>query len=84
VGSRVDNDFYPVDDWVVIKYSVLQSIPLSSQKMGDKLVLTWTNSGFNLQSAPTATGTFTNLPGATSPYTNPISGAQQFFRLISN
>jgi hypothetical protein len=27
---------------------------------------------------------FTNLPGATSPYTNPISGAQQFFRLISN
>jgi len=30
------------------------------------------------------TGTFTNLPGATSPYTNALTGAQQFFRLISN
>jgi len=27
---------------------------------------------------------FGDLPGATSPCTNPISGAQQFFRLISN
>jgi hypothetical protein len=35
-----------------------------------------------LQSAPAVTGTFTNIPGATnSPYTNPITAAQQFFRL---
>ena len=27
---------------------------------------------------------WTNVPGGTSPYTNPINGAQQFFRLISN
>jgi len=31
-----------------------------------------------LQSAPNITGTFTNLPGATSPYTNPITGAHKF------
>jgi len=50
------------------------------------VVLTWpTNAvGFVLQSAPAITATFTNLPGATRPYTNPIAGAQQFFRLISN
>jgi len=50
------------------------------------VVLTWpaNNANFTLQSAPALTGTFTNLPGATSPYTNPISGPQQFFRLISN
>ena len=27
---------------------------------------------------------FTNLPGATSPYTNSITDAQQFFRLKGN
>jgi uncharacterized repeat protein (TIGR03803 family) len=54
------------------------------------VVLTWpTNvagfsyAGYTLQSAPAVTGPFTNLPGATNPCTNPITGAQQFFRLIS-
>ncbi len=46
------------------------------------LVLHWTNAV--LQSAHVITGTFTNVPGATSPYTNPITGDQQYFRLISN
>ena len=41
-------------------------------------------SGFNLQSALAITSTFTNLPAATSPYTNAFTGPQQFFRLISN
>lgn len=27
------------------------------------------------------TVTFTNVPGATSPYTNALSGGQRFFRL---
>jgi uncharacterized repeat protein (TIGR03803 family) len=36
---------------------------------------------FALQSAPTLSGTFTNIPGARSPYTNAIAGSQQFFRL---
>jgi hypothetical protein len=43
--------------------------------------LNWTNAGFSLQSAPAVTGTFTNIHGATSPYTNPAPRAQQFFRL---
>jgi uncharacterized repeat protein (TIGR03803 family) len=38
--------------------------------------------GYTLQSAPALTGTFTNLPAATNPYTNPITGPQQFFRLM--
>ena len=52
------------------------------------IILTWpTNfagfdySRFILQSAPAVTGTFTNIPGATSPYTNPIARAQKFYRL---
>ena len=49
-----------------------------------KLVLIWTNAGFNLQTAPALTGPFTNLPGATSPYTHPLTAPQQFFRRIAN
>jgi len=49
-----------------------------------KLVLSWTNAGFTLQSAPALTGQFTNFPAATSPYTNPLTAPQQIFRLISN
>jgi hypothetical protein len=43
-----------------------------------------TDAGFNLQCAPAVTGTFINLPGATSPDTHALTGSQQFFRLISN
>ena len=46
------------------------------------VVLTWANAGYNLQSAPEVTGTYTTIPGATSPYTNAIIGGSRFFRLI--
>jgi hypothetical protein len=58
--------------------------PLTIQQLGTNVLLNWTNAGFSLQAAPAVTGTFTNIPGATSPYTNPIVGSQQFFRLIGN
>ena len=50
---------------------------------GAYVILTWpTNTaGVTLQSAAVITSTFTNIPGATSPYTNLITGGQQFFRL---
>jgi len=57
---------------------------LAFQKLNNELVLSWTNSGFNLQTAPAVTGPFTNRPAATSPYTNPLTASQQFFRLIGN
>ena len=55
-------------DYVTIKYS--SSIPpvhLDFQMLNNQLVLSWTNVGFNLQSAPAVTGPFTNLPAATRP-----------------
>ena len=54
------------------------------RQRSNQLVLSWTSAGFGLQSAPAVTGAFTNLPGATSPYTNPLTAPQQFFRLSSN
>ncbi len=50
---------------------------------GSNVVLDWPDATFALQTAPMLTGTFTNLPGVTSPYTNPISGEARFFRLES-
>ena len=62
----------------------LTPIPLVPQLTGGRLVLNWANSAFNLQSSPAATGPFTNVTGAISPYTNPPIGPPKFFRLKSN
>jgi hypothetical protein len=59
-------------------------IPLILQRAGTELVLSWSDVSFGLQSAPSLTGVFTNVPGATSPYTNFFTGSARFFRLKSN
>ena len=58
--------------------------PLAIRRSGTNVVLTWTNSAFGLQAAPAVIGAYINIPGAASPYTNAITGSQQFFRLIAN
>jgi hypothetical protein len=72
-------------DYATIMYSSgsLLRPYLSIQKLSNQTVLTWTNNGFSLQSAPAITGNFTNISGATSPYTNLTTGSQQYFRLLS-
>jgi hypothetical protein len=63
--------------------------PLQVEKVyapgvGELLVLTWTNSSFSLQAAPTVTGVYTNIPDAASPFAVAPSGRQGFFRLQTN
>jgi hypothetical protein len=70
-------------DIATVKYSVLRPVPLLMQRMENQFVLSWTNSAFLLQAGPSVAGPFTNVPAATSPYTNPIAEPQQFFRLRS-
>ncbi len=60
------------------------AIPLSIQLSGGNVILSWTNAVFTLQAAPAAGGAYTNVPGATSPYSTPLSGASRFFRLTAN
>jgi hypothetical protein len=55
-------------------------IPLTIEWVDGKAVLSWTDASFALQSASTIDGTFGNVSGATSPYTNTLSGPL-FFRL---
>ncbi len=63
--------------------AALSPIPLTIAKSGNDVTLTWANPAFTLQAAPVVTGTYTNVTGATSPYTIPASGTARFFRLIN-
>ncbi len=59
-------------------------IPLNVGASGTNIVLTWGNPGFSLQASPIVNGTFTNVMGAASPYTDTLPGSEMFFRLKSN
>lgn len=57
---------------------------LRIQRPGGVPVLSWDDPTFVLQSAPALGGTYTNVPSAASPYTNPVTGSRKFFRLMGN
>jgi hypothetical protein len=56
--------------------------PIQFGLSGGSLVLSWTNSSFSLAAASVVTGPYTRILGATSPYTNSISGSEKYFRLV--
>ena len=63
------------------------SVPLNIARQGSQVILSWTNSAnsaFVLQATTNLTGTFTNVTGAASPYTNSATNKQKFFRLENN
>ena len=61
--------------------SAVSAITLNKQVSGTDLVLSWSNPLFTLQTAPAVTGPYTDVPCATSPYNNAITGSEQYFRL---
>jgi hypothetical protein len=69
--------------FTVIKYSSLSGPSLSIERLPGALVLSWP-SGFSLQAASVLEGPFTNVPAASSPYTNKDTEPRMFFRLSSN
>jgi len=83
-GSR---DTFGIDNFI-LNYAAttvktpVSAIPLGIQTDGQNAVLTWTDATFALQAAPTPTGVFTNVTGATSPFTNALDAPATFFRLI--
>lgn len=56
-------------------------MPLSIERVGNQVVLSWTNSALTLQSSAVATSGYTNIPGASNPYTNELTAECRFFRL---
>src|ERR1051326_1700099 len=75
-GSAVDGTVF------VLSLASSPGIPLSIQSLRNKLVLSWSDSTFLLQASPAIGGIYTNVAGAQSPYTNSVTGLQQFFRLV--
>lgn len=79
-----------VSNYLDIKTSVIAPVlvtappTISITPSGTNVVLNWTGS-HTLQSAPSASGPFSNVPGpvTTSPYTNAVTGTAQFFRLLN-
>ena len=58
-------------------------IPLTVSQSGNNLILSWTDPAFKLFSGPSIDAITNEVVGATSPYTNSVSGSAQFFRLIA-
>lgn len=54
-------------------------ITLTIRVSGDQAILTWPAG--TLQSSGNLNGPYSNVSGATSPYTNSISGSQQYYRV---
>lgn len=69
------------DGEVVPNQVIAASIAFSRQ--GNNLVLTWPT-GWTLQSATNVVGPYSNVAGATSPYTNNMTMPHQFFVLRLN
>ena len=59
---------------------------LTIQLIGEAVVLNWNDptASFSLQAAPNVNGVYTNVAGATAPFTNILDGSAAFFRLQSN
>ncbi len=70
-------------DFVTVKYRSSPSlgVALQLELAGEDAVLRWTNAAFRLQSALAPFGSFTNIPGATSPYIHRMESSTAYFRL---
>jgi hypothetical protein len=71
-------------DNVMVGKSFADVAPVASvNQFGNNAVVTWANPLWSLLAAPTVTGTYTNIPGATTPFTNILSGSEKYFRLTN-
>jgi hypothetical protein len=59
--------------------AIVLPITLTIRISGDQAILIWP--GGTLQSSGNLNGPYSNVPGAASPYTNSVSGTQQFYRV---
>ena len=67
-----------------LSMSSVVPIPLHIRPIANAVELSWSNPAFSLQASTQVTGTYTNVPGATSPYTNTFGTPTKFFRLQAN
>jgi hypothetical protein len=62
-----------------INYATVAQVTLSIAKSANSVILNWPNG--TLQESTNVTGTYNDVLGAASPYTNAITGPQKYFRV---
>lgn len=62
-------------------FKIILSPSLNLSLAGTNAIVTWDDPSYTLYAALTLTNTFTQIPGATSPYTNALTGSQKYFQL---
>jgi hypothetical protein len=62
-----------------INYAAAAPVSLSIAKSGNNVILTWPSG--TLQGATSVSGSYNDIAGATSPYTNSITAPQMYFRV---
>jgi hypothetical protein len=83
IGSMTIDDLVVGSTFAdVFTEPAISPIPLQISVAGGDVTLTWANPAFKLYSASTVNGTYTEVIGATSPYSTPISGTERYFRLV--
>ena len=95
IGQRSDAAFNTfegnVQDTAVYNYALtpqqiqthyLNQVLLSMSQSGNKVILSWPASTGTLQQSTSVQGPYSNINGATPPYTNTISGSALFYRLL--
>ena len=65
-------------------YALILQPTLGIAFSGNQAVLNWNDPSYFLYTAASLTNVFTKASGATSPYKYPLTGKQQFFRLLPN
>ena len=79
-----ENETHWIDNVQIATTTGLVPVPLGFSFSSGKLTLTWDAAGFKLQSTPTVQPTtWSDVPGATSPYLVPLTGAHAFYRLAA-
>jgi hypothetical protein len=68
---------------VLVTVGSVPPIPLNAQFSAGRLVMSWTNPAYVLETSTNVAGPYVTIPSATSPYTNVVgTNPAGFFRLV--
>ena len=73
-----------MDNFLIATVSSALPQYLAIAPSGGNAVLTWTNSNWTLLASPGVTGPYTNVSGAVSGYSAPMTNPRLFFRLTNS
>jgi hypothetical protein len=77
-----ENETHWIDNIQITTSTGATPVTIGFSTTGGNLKLAWNGDGFKLQSTTNISPTtWADVPGATSPYLPPLTGARQFFRL---